>query len=143
RYVDALREPRIVDARTGDMVDNPLLRGVGANAGIHRAPGAVYLTGIVGVPWQDLATDESLTNDDVLEYRSALELNVENVSVGETMYSRWDVILGDPGMPASHADCETNPDCGKAPIPPLDPFMIESIVERPAGAANPISGHNI
>jgi hypothetical protein len=43
--------------------------------------------------------------------------------MGTAVPNRWDVILGNPDMN----------------VPPLDPFMIESIAERPMGALNPIT----
>lgn len=145
RYVDGLKERRIVDARTGTMVDNPLLEGVGANEGTRRPDGRVYFTGIVGVPWQDLVTEASLTDPDVLEYLPAARLS-QPVDIGGNQVTRWDVILGTPGLAMSDLRCRTAepaPGCGAAPVPPLDPFMIESIAERPAGLTNPISGDAI
>lgn len=145
RYVDALKEREIVDARTGEDVPNPLLEGVGANAGTSRPDGRVYFTGIVGVPWQDLVTDASLSDPAVLEYLPASRLS-EPFDVGGSMATRWDVILGTPGLAMSDRRCRgtvPEPGCGATPVPPLDPFMIESIEERTAGLTNPISGDAI
>jgi hypothetical protein len=145
RYVDALKEREIVDARTGSTVANPLLEGVGANAGTPRPEGRIYFTGIVGVPWQDLVTNASLSDPAVLEYLPASQLS-QTLDVGGTPATRWDVILGTPGLAMSDRRCRGSvpePGCGAAPVPPLDPFMIESIDERPAGLTNPISGDAI
>lgn len=134
RYVDALREREIVDARDGSRVNNPLLV---SPSGVVRDEGLVFFAGIVGVPWQDIATDESLADPATMKYRTAYELNVANVPVtrngAQTNATRWEVILGNPGVE----------DSGVLPVLPDDPFMIESIVERPAGLVNPISGDTI
>jgi hypothetical protein len=144
RYVDALSKPTIVDARNGSTVDNPLLR---SSTGQPRDPGLVFFAGIIGVPWQDVATDASLADASIMEYRTASELEAKDVMVtrngAETLASRWEIILGNPGLAASSKVCQDNPSaagCGAAPVLPDDPFMIESIVERQAGLANPISG---
>lgn len=145
RYVNGLLHRQIIDTRDGTIANNPLLTGVGANLGTVRPHGRVYLTGIVGVPWQDLATEESLSDPDSLEYRTAEGLLEEFVHEG-ALVNRWDVILGNPGLAMSDYRCGVeNPpaSCGQAPRPPLDPFMIESIEERTAGRKNPISGDPI
>lgn len=145
RYVDGLKEREIVDARTGERVANPLLEGAGVNAGTPRPEGRIYFTGIVGVPWQDLVTDASLSDPAVLEYLPAAQLSMP-VDIGGSQATRWDLILGSPGLAMSDLRCrgaEPAPGCGAAPVPPLDPFMIESISERPAGLTNPISGDAI
>jgi hypothetical protein len=83
-----------------------------------RTQSRVFLAGILGVPWQDLADDASQTGRG-LAYLTASEMHT-------AVPNRWDVILGDP-------------DAGR---PPLDPHMIESIDERPASARNPVPGVN-
>lgn len=145
RYVDALTKTQIIDARTGNTVDNPLLLGAGANAGTPRDPDLVFFAGIIGVPWQDVATDASLTDPNVMAYRTASELTVKDVDVGGgTLVNRWEVILGQPGIAASSKVCDDNvPGCGEKPVPPFDPFMVESIAARAAGQTNPISGDPI
>jgi hypothetical protein len=109
RYVEALTSPTIDPRYSGVRSDNPIF-GAGQGA---RNPRLVVLAGIVGVPWQDLATDETLTTARDLEYLTAEEL----ASSG-----RWDVVLGNPS----------------AAVDPADPFMIESIDPRPLGAPNPV-----
>ncbi len=52
RYIDGLTHSQI-ENRAGQLVANPLLAA--------RAPGQIVVTGIVGVPWQDVATVESLS----------------------------------------------------------------------------------
>lgn len=116
RYIDALTQREIVDywdpARP--LVQNELFVARG-DAG-PRDPARVVLAGIVGVPWQDIATPESLSGDE-LTYLDAQSIP-------------WDVVLGDP----------------KKNTPPSDPLMIESIAPRAGLAApgswdNPINGN--
>jgi hypothetical protein len=129
KYVAALTKEKIFD-RSGKEQPNPLLV---AKDGKKRTPDLVYLAGIVGVPWQDIATPDSLSGPG-LRYLTAKEISDNK---------RWDVILGDPATRR----------------PPTDPHMLESLAPRtgqnplipnaaiaPADAATPpradvISGH--
>lgn len=153
RYVEALTKDVIVDARSGEKVSNPLLAGVGASAGTFRNPRHVFFTGIVGVPWQDLATADTLDDAERLKYLSGSTLDdADDLLDGS---NRWDLILGEPNLPDTSPLCSKfddgemvpieNPDprCGKAPVPPLDPFMVASIAPRTTGATNPITGDEI
>jgi hypothetical protein len=118
RYVDGLRSPRLALRLPGPNgeteVPNPIYRA-GADGTPPRDQGLVFLIGIVGVPWQDLASEASLTG------RSLTYLTSEEL----TASGRWDVILGDP-------------DVG---VPPADPFMIPSDRERTG--TNPITGTQV
>jgi hypothetical protein len=73
----------------------------------------------VGVPWQDVATRESLADPERLEYLSGSELSELDPDFG---YTRWDLMLG---------DLDTN-------SLPRDPFMRESI--DPRTSAHPLTG---
>lgn len=111
RYIDGLTKP-MVPNRSGELVPNPLF-APGEN-GLVRDRSLVFLAGIVGVPWQDIATPESLEPGvPTLEFLTAEELAANG---------RWDVILGDPANN----------------IPPTDPLMIESV--DPRSGTNPITG---
>jgi hypothetical protein len=111
RYVNAMTEPVIAN-RAGQPATNPLFAG-------GRSPSLVTLVGIVGVPWQDLATDAT---------RSAATPSLALMSYSElTAAGRWPVILGDPAA--------------SPPIPPSDPFMVESI--DPRSGTNPVTGQPI
>lgn len=127
RYVDGLTKPTVRD-RSNQEVPNPIFQ---ASTGQPPRPkNLVLLAGIVGVPWQDIATDDSLSGDG-LTYLTAKEL---------TDRGRWQTILG-----------------GNDGSPPADPLMIESVAPRtgknpilgvalapPAAASpgpNPINGH--
>ena len=126
RYTNALRE-RTVANRQGDMVANPLFSDLNPNdddAAI-RNKSLVFLTGIVGVPWQDLARDPANPSKGNLRAE-------EMLAVDATGSTAWDKILGDP---AQHTA-------------PKDPRMIESVTPRaglpgPGSApkADPITGH--
>jgi hypothetical protein len=112
RYVNALTEATIAN-RAGALVQNPLLAG-------GRSPSLVTLVGIVGVPWQDL-TDPTQTSAEQLELMNYDELAAAG---------RWDVMLGNP-----------NPGGNAPPIPPTDPFMVESIEAR--SGTNPVTNQPI
>ncbi|MET0793138.1 MAG: hypothetical protein ABW061_16580, partial [Polyangiaceae bacterium] len=140
RYVNALNQRTIqLDSNPNVTVTNPLYD----NAGSDKAPrdtSLVFLAGIVGVPWQDIADADSLTGPG-LNYLTAKELNAPDAD-GHT---RWDYLLGSP--------------FARPVVAPLDPFMRESIAERsgtntlavppvsiaPANSMNPkanvINGH--
>jgi hypothetical protein len=128
RYVEAITQPLIDPRMTGSAsTPNPLF-APGPSGERGREAGLVLLAGIVGVPWQDVATDgqvpvaagepqppNSLSPGRDLVYLTADQLD----SMG-----RWDVILGDPSA--------------RPPIPPSDPLMIESIDPRMTGAPHPL-----
>ena len=126
RYTSALTS-RTVTNRQGDMVANPLFSDLNPNdddAAI-RDKGLIFLTGIVGVPWQDLARDPADPSKGNLRAE-------EMMAVDATGSSAWEKILGDP---AQHTL-------------PKDPHMIESVTPRaglpgPGSAPNadPITGH--
>jgi hypothetical protein len=109
--------------RSGNVVANPIF----ANG---RSPSQVYLTSIVGVPWQAIThTDGSGSPDISAGLKSAAELAAE----GSDGTCTWSHILGDP---AEY-------------IAPLDAHMIESPDPRSALAApgsdydaDPIHGHD-
>ena len=120
RYIEALTKVRIPDTRAAEckigecpLVDNPLFPEID---GKRRDPSMVIVLGIIGVPWQDVATAGSLGNGPSLSFLSPSSLQDED---------RWKVILGDPATT----------------VPPTDPFMRESIAER--SGVNPIIGDPI
>jgi hypothetical protein len=112
RYTDGLTRQTAWD-RNGLPIANPIF------AGGKRHPSQVVFTGIVGVPWQDLADKASLTGAG-LTYLTAAEL---------TKTGRWKTIVGDPSA--------------SPPLRPADPFMIEAPYDRAMLSsvhANPITG---
>jgi hypothetical protein len=118
RYVEALTSRTIDPRRTRDPVPNPIFSGSPGGV-VPRDPADVVMLGIVGVPWQDIATDGSTpgTPDSLdpgsrtLQFMSAAELEAND---------RWVVILG-----------------GADGNGPTDPFMIESVDPRPPGSPHP------
>jgi hypothetical protein len=110
RYVRGLTQPVVPD-RKGKLVPNPLYSDLGGGGAKQRPASLVFLAGIVGVPWQDLAVDPF--DDQDLVYKTAKELHDQDV---------WSVVLGQP----------------EAHVPPADPLMIESL--EPRSGVNPITG---
>ena len=84
RYTDALTKARLKD-EAGNGVQNPI-----ADVGPRR----IVVGGIVGVPWQDIASTGSLSDGTRLDLLRGDQLAGEG---------RWDVVLGDPanGVPAT------------------------------------------
>lgn len=120
RYSEGLRSAVVAQRSDGMLVANPLY--VSASGSAPRDQGLVFLEGIVGVPWQDVADDQSVAGAG-LRFLTDAELETTD---------RWNVILG-----------LSNQETSDAPVPPTDPFMIETPDERMAGAANPITGDKI
>lgn len=114
KYIRGLTQPTVLDRDEREQ-PNPLFEA--SPTGIRRNPDLVYLAGIVGVPWQDIATDDSLQGPG-LRYLTAEELVAKQ---------RWDVILGDPAKR----------------IPPSDPHMIESVKARSGTHPLRIAGGDI
>ncbi len=102
----------------GAPVNNPLYELRGAISG--RDPSLVFLAGIVGVPWQDIATAETVDSATELRYKNAIDID-------------WPAILG---QPRDH-------------VPPQNQHMVEAITPRPdlpgpdgtGPTADPIHGH--
>ena len=117
RYVTALTSTQLtLESDHKTVVQNPLFMGDATHA--PRAPSLVFLAGIVGVPWQDIADDASLESPTQLTY---LDAN------GLAASGRWDMLLGDSSK--------------STPVAPTDPFMVESIAPR--SGKNPITGDAI
>jgi hypothetical protein len=108
RYSDGLSQPVVVQRSTNTFVANPLFEATDGK--VPRDKGLVFLAGIVGVPWQDIADADSLQSADTLRYLTAQELDAQ---------MRWPVILGSPNN-------ETN----DPPVLPSDPLMVETPEDR-------------
>jgi hypothetical protein len=119
RYVVGLTGAMVVN-RAGDLVPNPIFSDLDPTDNITtiRSASQVLLTGIVGVPWQDIARDPT---DLTKGLKNAQELS----AAGGNGQTGWDVILGDPALF----------------VPPSDPHMRESVAAR--GGVNPITGDAI
>jgi hypothetical protein len=128
RYVEALTSVSIVPRPGGLRVDNPLFESG------RRTPQDVVLLALVGVPWQDISTEDSWSGRD-LTYLTAREL-----ADGD----RWPVILGDVNagvMPTDTLMVESiEPRTGPAQKHPL----LDGVTIAPPTATtntNPINGH--
>jgi hypothetical protein len=134
RYRAALTEGLVAD-RDGALVKNPLFAG-------GRAKEDVFLIGIVGVPWQDIARRDPAGKPNLLQGLNGGGEPVGGLQSAEELAAKgtWDIILGDPANGIS----------------PTDPLMIESIAPRmgvhpitgdpmeppsEGPTANPINGH--
>ena len=112
RYVNALTNPILaLPSDPTKTVTNPLY-AVGSSGKPPRDPSLVFLAGIVGVPWQDIATPDSLSSPTALTYLTAPQLSGQG---------RWTQLLG---------DAKASP-----PMLPTDPFMIETT--EPRSGMNP------
>ncbi len=129
RYIDGLTKTTVRD-RSGQEVPNPIFQASGGQP--PRPKNLVLLAGIVGVPWQDIATDDSLTGDG-LSYLTASELSKRK---------RWDTILGgeDGSVPADPLMVESiAPRTGQNPI--IDAALAPPSTDVPG--TNPINGHEM
>ena len=135
RYVDGLKAQTLTD-RAGQVVANPIFSDLDqsdANNTI-RTSNLVFVAGIVGVPWQDIAR----TNDNGVpdlnngnDFEGTPRGGFKNTDEMSQLlpgkdYTTWDLILGDPSKyPAAEAL-------------PKDPLMIEHYAPR--SGSNPVTG---
>jgi hypothetical protein len=138
RYADGLRSPVVPKRSTNELVQNPLFAA--SDGKTPRDKGLVFLAGIVGVPWQDIADEASLAGGG-LRYLTAQQMT-------SSMPNRWDVILGDPKasppvLPSDPLMVETPDDRTTLGIPQTNPITMDALV--PASSMNPtankINGH--
>ncbi|MCC6528226.1 MAG: hypothetical protein IT373_36605 [Polyangiaceae bacterium] len=125
RYVTGLTAALVPD-RAGNLVQNPLftdLDPTDQNSNIRDA-GLIFLGGIVGVPWQDIARRDANGVPNLLTGLDASGNPVGGLQSGDELVSNgtWDVILGDL----------------LNYVPPSDPLMVESI--DPRVGTNPVTG---
>ncbi len=96
-----------------------------------RDPALVYIAGIVGVPWQDIATDDSLSDPNKLEYLTSGDIS---------KLQRWDWLVptcktplsASTGNPGNKLPRATIDPCDKWDLAdqPDDALMIESSTPR-------------
>ncbi|HHH31429.1 MAG TPA: hypothetical protein ENK57_24200 [Polyangiaceae bacterium] len=133
RYVAGLTQFQVTD-RYGNVADNPLFTDLipGDDNSAVRDPGLVFIAGIVGVPWQDIARQDDAGNPNLLTGLDAEGEPVGGFQSGVELAANgtWDIILGDPSCYATSASCL-----------PQDPHMIESV--DPRSGQNPITGDTI
>ncbi|HVY49567.1 MAG TPA: hypothetical protein VHB21_26925 [Minicystis sp.] len=133
RYIAALQSDKVPN-RNGELVPNPIFsynkpEDMGKPL---RDPGLALLTGIVGVPWEDVARDP---HDLTKGLKDDAELAAATLPGGHTT---WDALVGtkpysdplDPFMIAS-----------RTPRSGTNPFMGASIEPPSTSTPNPINGH--
>lgn len=126
RYVRGLTDATVVD-RHGNEVANPIFSDLTGAGAPPRDPSRIILTGLVGVPHQDITEGSRLL--------TRRELDDEE---------RWEVILGDPASHVPPSDphmvesSEPRPAGASNPLRGVD----ASIVTDPSAppSANPING---
>ena len=132
RYVDGLTSVQVKN-RSGALVANPLFAAAPGELG--RDLSRVFLLGIVGVPWQDVADDASQDDPRRLRYLSHDELVAND---------RWSLLIGEGGEPPGDSLLlETTVDRSTLNLPP-HPLT----GELPAAASevslsNRINGHEM
>jgi hypothetical protein len=140
RYTNAIQLDRVPN-RAGELVRNPLYPTVeGSLDPKARTPDdrLVFLAGIVGVPWQDIARRDENGKPSLLRgFKSPSELS----KLDAAGLSTWDLILGDPArnvLPRDPLMIES-----RAPRAGVSPVTGESIapVDSPRATANSINGH--
>ncbi len=127
RYTTALTNYKIYD-RDLNLVDNPLFAARDGKG--RRSNSLVSVSLIVGAPWQDLASDDSMSSSD-LSYLSAAQL----VSA-----KRWPMLIGDtqyatPTDPLMRESID--PRDGKSPL--TNAPLVAADSTNPL--ANPANGH--
>jgi len=125
RYLTGLTSPSVAD-RDGTIVKNPLFADLNPdddNATV-RDPSLVFVAGIVGVPWQDIARRDASGKPDLLAGLDADGHPVGGFQSGAELEQNrtWDLILGDPATQT----------------PPTDPLMVESV--EPRSGHHPVTG---
>ncbi|RYZ08387.1 MAG: hypothetical protein EOO73_08015 [Myxococcales bacterium] len=110
RYVSGFGGGTVLD-RSGALVQNPLFH----SGGLTRDPSLFTFALVGGMPWQDVATTDSLSSE-TLQLLTPTQLESQK---------RWPLLIGNV---ASN-------------VPPQDPFMRESIDER--SGTNPLTGEDI
>jgi len=130
RYVEGVTQLSVSD-RHGNVVANPLFTDLNTdddNSAV-RDPGLVFVAGIVGVPWHDIARQTDSGLPDLINGLDAEGNVAGGFQSGDELAinGTWDVILGDPSCYHSDPSCL-----------PQDPLMIEDFQAR--SGANPVTG---
>ena len=140
RYVNALTAPELCwsapdlsleNCPEGDRARNPLYAA-------GRETSFVFLGGIIGVPWQSIASSVDANGrpladpSTVLRFKTPEQLTADNT---------WDEILGRPGTPWRPAAGSQKEVAAVPHTPPTNPLMIESERARPGVLdGNPVNG---
>ena len=133
RYSNALKAPFICpysdslnpdDCGSNETVRNPLYSDLTGGSALPRSDSLVFLAGIVGVPWQDLAV---LDEDGDVAEPLRLRVARADAELPEREKLNWNWLLGpDP----------------QATVPqPEDPLMVESV--EPRSGTHPVTGEAV
>src|SRR5690606_20273325 len=123
RYVEGLTKTQIRD-RSGALVRNPLFPPAAGQA-FGRDPSMVLVAGILGVPWQDIATTPEICDASSAECRSSLAADAPLTYLTAKQlddHDRWAMILGSPRVGEQ----------------PSDPLMREQHEQR--SGTHPVTG---
>lgn len=135
RYSNALAQRELcvtrndlstADCGSGRILPNPLYWSNDGDVAVDRDPSQVFLSAVVGVPWQDIVRDPIAG---VLTYKTFAELQADQV---------WPLILGDgitPGDPLMQESVQAR--LGTSPV-------VGAPLAAPNSAdpwTNPINGH--
>ncbi len=130
RYVDGLSAVQVPN-RAGELVQNPLF--VAEPGQLGRDLSRVFLLGIVGVPWQDVADEDSLESPRSLRYLGYQELVEQD---------RWQLLVGENGEPPGDALLlETTEDRSTLGLPPHPLTGDELAASTETARLNSINGH--
>jgi hypothetical protein len=127
RYVDGLSSVQVTN-RAGDLVANPLF--VAAPGQLGRDLSRVFLLGILGVPWQDVADEESLDAPRTLKYLSHAELVAQDrwsLLIGEGGEAPGDTLLLETNLDRSTLGLSPHPLTGELPAPATETSLVNSI----------------
>ncbi len=132
RYVDGLQQA-LVPNRAGELVQNPLFTASVGKAGRDKT--LVFLGGILGVPWPDVASDASRSGDG-LDYLSNKQLSDAK---------RWDLILGRPHSEVAAERLPTDALMIPSPAPRSGVHPLLGVPLAPETSIdpgeNPLNGH--
>ncbi len=133
RYVAGLTQFQVTD-RYGNVADNPVFTDLVPGDAISavRSPHTVFIAGIVGVPWHDIARRNEYGSPDLLDGLDAAGRLVGGFQSAAELAQNgtWDLILGDPSCYATSTSCL-----------PTDPHMMEAV--DPRSGENPITSDPI
>ena len=111
----------------GTPVPNPLYQNLEAGyvptGPVRLEASSVFLAGVVGVPWQDLATEAALAASAPLKYKPATELNWDLFAPKDDTTAALDPLMIEQSAPRTG----THPITGEALAPPTSARLANSI----------------